>query len=138
MIIFLHSFIKKVKGVFSAIYGGSIKSIAASKPPITFSEVTVVERTPRNNEVKQDIFYLVDPGNKPKWVMFHCPCGCGHVITLSMQKVHNPHWQLNVGIDGCPTLYPSIWQKTGCYSHFWLIEGRIDWCERTGNPSPLW
>lgn len=106
------------------------------KPPVLFSEVTIVASTPRNTEVNHGAFYLVDTGNKPKWVMFLCPCGCGHVITLSLRKIHDPHWKLNIEAEGRPTLYPSVWQKTDCYSHFWLRDGRIYWCEGTGNPSP--
>jgi len=134
----LYRFIKWIKGIFSAKTGRTDTSVVVRKPPISFSEITVVGRTPRNSDVKPGTFYMVDSGNKPKWAMFLCPCGCEHVITLSLQKVHDPHWQLNISLNGYPTLRPSVWQKTKCYSHFWLREGRIYWCEGTGSPSSFW
>ena len=134
----LDLFFKWLKGIFSTKSTETDKPNFIRKAPIKFSEITVVERTPRNNEVKADTLYLVDKGNKPKWVMFLCPCGCSHVITLSLQKIHNPNWRLSTELSGRPTLHPSVWQKTECYSHFWLHDGRVYWCEGTGNPSSFW
>ncbi|WP_414144281.1 DUF6527 family protein [Burkholderia territorii] len=59
--------------------------------------------------------------------MFRCPCPCSETITLSLQKVHKPHWNLQATIDGRGTLYPSVWRTQGCRSHFWIRDGRVYW-----------
>ena len=120
--------IEWIEQLFSVQPSKKNKTKKIVKPPILFSELTVVEKTPRNNDVEQGLFYLVYPNRKKKWVLFLCPCGCGYVITLSLKNLHNPHWRLNIGKEGRPTLYPSVWQKTECRSHFWLRDGRIYWC----------
>lgn len=134
MSILLGRFVNWINELFSNKSARRNESSGFIKPPISFFNITTFKRTPRNTEVQPDTFYLVDPGNKPKWAMFLCPCGCEYVITLSLQNVHNPHWRLNNKVEGRPTLYPSVWQKTECYSHFWLKEGRIYWCEGSGKP----
>lgn len=130
--------IEWLKGLFSSKADRLDKRDVAAKPPVRFSQITIVARSPRNADIQPNTFYLVAPSNKLKWAMFLCPCGCGHVITLSLQRVHNPHWRLDKKTEVRPTLYPSVWQKTPCYSHFWLRDGRIYWCEGTGSPSPYW
>jgi len=101
-------------------------------PPLKFDSITEVNRPPSNKNVKKDTFYLVTDGKNHKWTLFQCPCGCEHVITLSLQSTHNPHWRFTMNTAGQPTLYPSIWQDTSCFSHFWLKEGRIYWCPDSG------
>nr|WP_254877562.1 DUF6527 family protein [Cronobacter muytjensii] len=56
-----------------------------------------------------------------------CPCGCGSVIELLLIKDATPHWSYIVDKNNRPSLYPSVWLKTGCESHFWLKNGRIYW-----------
>ena len=104
-------------------------------PPILYTEITVLQKAPKNEDVKNKDFFLVSPSGVPKWILFKCPCGCSHVVTLSVQPVHNPRWRLGLNAEGAPTLHPSVWQKTGCHSHFWVRDGRIFWCENTGTPS---
>ncbi|VAW75799.1 hypothetical protein MNBD_GAMMA12-1360 [hydrothermal vent metagenome] len=103
-------------------------------PPIKFNFINIVERPPKNSDVKKDSIYLVTKGQNHKWVLFQCPCGCGHVITLSLQLTHSPHWKITKNSSQRPTLYPSVWQDTSCCSHFWLKDGRIYWCQDTGTP----
>jgi len=126
-------FVSWAKNFFHKILSQENKS-AVNLPPITFQGILVVQQPPKNPEVQLGAFYLVSPNNQPKWAIFRCPCGCDQVITLSLQKVHQPHWSLRTERDGSPSLYPSIWQRVGCCSHFWLREGRIFWCDGTGSP----
>lgn len=104
-------------------------------PPVRFSAITFQEKAPRNHEITPRQFILVQPGSKPKWVLFRCPCECDQVITLSLQPIHDPHWRISSDHNRSPTLHPSVWQNTPCHSHFWLRDGRIFWCEGTGYPS---
>ena len=103
-------------------------------PPVKFNYITITERPPINANVKKDELYLVEKDRNHKWALLQCPCGCGHVITLSLQLAHNPHWKLTQNTFKYPTLYPSIWQDTSCFSHFWLKDGRVYWCHDSGTP----
>lgn len=71
-----------------------------------------------------------------KWAFLTCPCGCGEPIMLSLSEKKRPRWQIQVDWLGRPTVKPSIWQSAGCYSHFWVKEGRIQWTADTGRPHP--
>lgn len=57
-----------------------------------------------------------------------CPCGCGDRIELMLLKDVRPRWSASVDAKGRPSLFPSVWRKEGCRSHFWLRNGRIRWC----------
>jgi len=105
---------------------------------ITFSSIECVDRSPRNEEVRLGHLYCVVNSDKRKWALFKCPCGCGSVITLSLQAVHSPRWQLTESVCGRPTLYPSVWRDKGCLSHFWLKDGRILWCYDSGSHPDDW
>ncbi|MFW1676481.1 DUF6527 family protein [Pontibacter sp. JAM-7] len=61
-------------------------------------------------------------------VGFRCPCGCGKKLELLLIKEASPNWKLSVDEGGKPTLYPSVWLKTGCKSHFWVRSGKVVWC----------
>jgi hypothetical protein len=57
-----------------------------------------------------------------------CPCGCGERIELNLLPQVRPRWTAQRLPDGTVTLMPSVWRQKGCKSHFFLREGRIDWC----------
>lgn len=101
-------------------------------PSILFSNIRTVDNPPCNEEIEVGDFYLISPMNHPKWVLFRCPCGCNSVITLSLQKAHQPHWSAQKSVDNRPILFPSIWRDAGCMSHFWIHDGRVYWCHDTG------
>lgn len=102
------------------------------KTPVYFNSLSMVTKTPLNASVGDRDFIEVDYQGKPLWVLFRCPCGCGKVISLSLQNIHNPSWIVKKSRSGRPTLYPSVWQNKGCYSHFWIEDGRVYWCKNTG------
>lgn len=100
--------------------------------PLRFTSIIVVNKTPTYGSINEGDFIQVIYRRKPMWVLFKCPCGCQTVISLSLQKVHNPHWRLKKTNKGRPSLYPSIWQKTGCRSHFWITNGYVSWAKFIG------
>ncbi|WP_426400907.1 DUF6527 family protein (plasmid) [Ralstonia sp. R-29] len=97
-------------------------------PPPTYHRLHTVPKPPQSAEISPDALVVVAPNDTPKWVMFRCPCPCSELITLSLQKVHKPHWSLQTTGDGRGTLYPSVWRTQGCRSHFWIKDGRVFWC----------
>src|SRR6266699_5220802 len=101
-------------------------------PSITFADIRTVEKPPRNEDVQENTFYFVSFNQRPKWVLFQCPCGCKSIVTLSLQRVHKPHWVLRKSRASRPTLQPSVWRDVGCLSHFWVNDGRVYWCQNTG------
>ena len=67
-----------------------------------------------------------------KWACFHCPGGCGETIKLSLSKNRRPRWTAMSDWLNRPTILPSIRQTTECQCHFWIRQGRIDWCKDSG------
>ncbi|MDH0961155.1 DUF6527 family protein [Pseudomonas chengduensis] len=70
---------------------------------------------------------LVRDGSEDWCVGFKCPCGCGRTIELSLPEDVTPRWTCCIDSLGRPTLYPSVWLKNGCKSHFWLRDGKVTW-----------
>lgn len=103
-------------------------------PPISFTGVTKVSKTPDDSTVRNHEFLSVVFNDKHYWSIFQCPCGCGEVISLPMSEPHNPKWRLSGSINMPPSLSPSVWRNRGCMSHFWIKKGRVHWCGNTGTP----
>jgi hypothetical protein len=101
-------------------------------PPPTYHRLLTAPKPPHSDEISPGTLVVVAPNDKPKWVMFRCPCPCSELITLSLQEVHKPHWSLQKTIDGRGTLYPSVWRTQGCRSHFWIKDGRVFWARDRG------
>lgn len=97
-----------------------------------FQFILTTEKTPLNSSLNDEDFIQVTYKNEPYWLLFKCPCGCGVVISLPLQRIHEPYWILYKSKNNRPTVYPSVWQKDGCRSHFWIKDGAIDWCYGSG------
>jgi hypothetical protein len=94
---------------------------------------TKLENTnPPANKLAISDFVIVESGGHLKWACFKCPCGCGDKISLSLATNRRPAWSVVVDWKGRPTVTPSVWQKAGCFSHFWITDGRVNWCKDSG------
>lgn len=111
---------------------GPVTPVAKPLPPVHFNTINIVDKPPKNADVEAGDLYCVVSSGKEKWSLFMCPCGCGSIVTLSLQPLHNPFWKLAKMDSGRPTLYPSVWRDKGCLSHFWIKDGRVFWCADTG------
>lgn len=60
---------------------------------------------------------------------FKCPCGCNTTIFLNLLSDAKPRWKYRITKKGNISISPSVWRKVGCKSHFFIREGRIDWCK---------
>lgn len=83
---------------------------------------------------------LVERG-QPRLLLLSCPCGCGDELVVNLDPRAGPAWRLYQDWRGRQvSLFPSVWRRDGCRSHFivWrdrillLGQGRADW----ESPSP--
>lgn len=92
------------------------------------------ERNPAQDAIAESDLVIVQSGGYRKWACFRCPCGCGDKISLSLAANRRPSWRVSADWLGRPTIEPSVWQRAGCYSHFWVRRGQVEWCPGTGQP----
>lgn len=92
-----------------------------------YLKLKICELTPKENLIQATNFIVVRYKGINYWAMFRCPCKCGTLISLSLQG----DWSIDL-TRKFPTLYPSVWQTRGCYSHFWVRNGKILWCKDSG------
>jgi hypothetical protein len=71
---------------------------------------------------------IVRDGQLDKWACLRCPGGCGRTINLSLNPSRRPRWSIVWDFWRRPTMKPSVHQLNDCGCHFWIKEGRIDWC----------
>lgn len=80
---------------------------------------------------------LMDDGHVQA-VNFTCPCGCGQNCFLycptDKRKRERPDgararhlWDYSNNGNG-PTLTPSIHWQSGCHAHFYIRNGKVEWC----------
>jgi hypothetical protein len=96
----------------------------------------VTSEYPEPSAARADILHIVGGRGYQKWAYLSCPCGCGVPIMLSLATKRSPRWQVTIDWLDRPTIKPSVWQTDGCYSHFWVKEGRVEWVADTGKPPP--
>lgn len=78
-----------------------------------------------------EVVVVRDPKNK--WACFPCPCGCGKITKLSLNQARRPRWKVRVDRLNRPTISPSVRQTAGCLSHYWVRDGRVEWCRDTAS-----
>lgn len=66
----------------------------------------------------------------PRSVLFSCPCGCGDIVVINVDRRAGKSWRFREDERGL-TLMPSVWRTTGCRSHFVLWHGSVWWCHPT-------
>jgi hypothetical protein len=102
--------------------------------PRTEIIVTVSPEYPNQENMIPGQLHVVGERGFQKWAYFKCPCGCGVPIMLSLSTKRRPSWQVKIDWLGRPTIHPSVWQTDGCYAHFWVRHGQVQWCPSTGRP----
>lgn len=93
---------------------------------------TIVEDFPAPDELASGLLHVVQDGNRRKWACMPCPCGCGHRLQLSLSAASRPRWTVDLDWLERPTLHPSVRETDGCRAHFWVRQGRVEWCADTG------
>ena len=92
-----------------------------------YRTIVVEESLPA--ELLRRTVYIVREDGFEELVALLCPCGCTQVLHINLLPDERPCWRLTRNNDGTVTLYPSVWRKRHCGSHFWLRNGRVRWCE---------
>lgn len=96
----------------------------AEPPP---SRYRVVHSDEEPDELEPMLVYAIGEGAHLWHVAMRCPCGCGAKIQLNALADASPRWTF-IEREGFPTITPSVWRKVGCRSHFFIRDGRVDWC----------
>lgn len=91
-----------------------------------YRTITVEESLPP--QLKGRTLYIVEEDGYQEQAAMICPCGCGAVLHMNLLTDARPCWEVTQHADGTATLYPSVWRKKDCRSHFWLHRGRVQWC----------
>ena len=94
-------------------------------PPPVFS-AEYVEDEP---DVLHDGRVYFVGGRDPIYAAMACPCACGAVLRMNLRPEADPCWLWATSDRGAVTLKPSVWHQSGCRSHFFLHDGRVDWCD---------
>jgi hypothetical protein len=84
-----------------------------------------VADVPKNPEPYK--VYVLGGTTTPFLSVIRCPCGCGESLHMNLLKSRAPCWDLCVADNNIVTFKPSLWKKTGCRSHFHLINGKVEW-----------
>lgn len=93
---------------------------------------TLVEDHPEPDAMKAGTIYIVGGPGFRKWAYFRCPADRNEIIQLSLMHERRPRWTVTTDILGRPTIHPSVRQLDGSYAHFWVRNGRVDWCADSG------
>jgi hypothetical protein len=76
--------------------------------------------------------YAVVERGLPRSLVLVCPDGCGEILTINLDPRSGKAWRLDRR-HGELTLYPSIWRKQGCKSHFIIWRDLVRWCDGFDN-----
>jgi Family of unknown function (DUF6527) len=80
-------------------------------------------------KLADNCLYLVEEDGCLEQAAMICPCGCGKTLHMNLLPDERPCWQVKQHNDGTATLYPSVWRKKDCGSHFWFRKGQVFWCD---------
>lgn len=93
----------------------------------TFRGVTYVSSMDAaSRPIRKGRLVVVGPKERPKWLRFLCPCGCGEVVALNLMTSHSPRWAISEDVGETLSVSPSA-DSTTCGSHYWIRRSRIHW-----------
>lgn len=95
--------------------------------------VKFVDRHPTPAEVPDGVVVVVRGTDHPKWACFRCPGGCSSRFQLSLNPERRPRWTVAADWLNRATVSPSVLQTNACRAHFWIRQGRVDWCVDTAS-----
>jgi hypothetical protein len=105
--------------------------------PRTELVAVIGEDHPDQASLLPRVLHVVGGKDYQKWAYLKCPCKCGAVIMLSLATTRRPHWKVSIDWLNRPSVEPSVWQTDGCYSHFRINQGNVEWVKDTGTRPPF-
>lgn len=94
---------------------------------------TIIDSHPHEHDIQPGVVYVLRFGDYDKWAYLRCPCPRNDVIRLNLSPAHRPRWTIRIKRD-IPDISPSIWQHDGCFSHFFVRDGKVIWAADSGRP----
>lgn len=117
-------FFKWIIYVWNLLWSNKTKIVKAETDRSRF-QIEYVEDVP--DSISDRFIFIVQDGNEPELLAFKCPCGCDADIILNLLKDASPRWSYELDDKGIIDIYPSVWRKVGCKSHFFLKDSNIKW-----------
>ncbi len=106
-----------------------VKSGFVPKPDFVLKKIT---DHPQPSDMVIGVIYVVGGPGYVKWAYFRCPADHDEIIQLSLMTKRRPSWSISNSWLGIPTVHPSVRQLDGSYAHFWIKDGKVNWCGDTG------
>lgn len=91
------------------------------------------EDRPAPDELQVGEIVIVGSPGFQKWACFPCPDNCGDTVALNLSKSRRPSWRVSLDWLSRVTVHPSIHEKSGCRSHYWIQSGKLIWCKDSGH-----
>lgn len=87
----------------------------------------ICDEIPSLLEVEDGKIYFATKDGR---VVFNCPCGCKQYVILPVTKNEQPNWEALIArnMKSTITLMPSVHQVGGCGSHYFIRDGKVQWC----------
>lgn len=101
-----------------------------------WARITAIRVEELPDRLDSDKLYLVGEGDYLWFAAMVCPCGCGQILYMGLMSDQKPRWTATIHNDNSVSLYPSVWRRIGCESHFWLKRGRILWHRKFPDTEP--
>jgi hypothetical protein len=120
----------RLRAYFSAARAGLAQAWRNWRDP-PYATLVVVAQLPAT--LAPRTLYIVEEDGFQEQAAMVCPCGCGKTLHMNLLTDERPCWRVTMHADATATLFPSVWRKTGCASHFWFRNGRIVWVPTTFN-----
>lgn len=81
------------------------------------------------DHLDQNKLYIVGEPTCAHYAAMSCPRHrCSTILTMNLLPDDKPLWQLALNKKGLPSLNPSVWRRVDCGCHFFLRNGRLEWC----------
>jgi hypothetical protein len=84
-----------------------------------------VDDLPEENEIEENIVYIIGENGYHWLAAFRCPCGCNDIIQLNLLPEAFPHWEIVSYKKKSISIIPSIERINGCKSHFNFANGKV-------------
>lgn len=93
-------------------------------PKLTL-KATVPSRSAASSYLKKPGDAVIVDRQGPRWLILMCPCGCGEEFPINLDSRAGPAWRLYKHERTGLSLYPSVWRKSECKSHYIIWRNQI-------------